>query len=90
CGIPLLSAPWSDAESLFRTGRDYLSAADPAAMRTQLARLRADPDLRRSLAANGLETIQARHTCAHRVDELLGIAAAIGVPTHPTRQETAA
>ena len=90
CGIPLLSAPWSDAESLFRTGRDYLSAADPAAMRTQLARLRADPDLRRSLAANGLETIQARHTCAHRVDELLGIAATIGLPISATRQETAA
>ncbi|MBN8871672.1 MAG: glycosyltransferase [Rhodospirillales bacterium] len=90
CGIPLVSAPWSDSESLFRPDRDYLRARDPHAMRTHLARLQADPDLRRSLAASGLETIRARHTCAHRVDELLGIAAAIGVPTHPTRQETAA
>lgn len=25
CGIPLVSAPWSDAEALFRPGTDYLS-----------------------------------------------------------------
>jgi spore maturation protein CgeB len=32
-----------------------------------------DEALRRSLAAHGLETIRRRHTCAHRVDELMGI-----------------
>ncbi|MFX9521798.1 glycosyltransferase, partial [Acinetobacter baumannii] len=28
CGIPLVSAPWSDAEGLFRPGRDFLFARD--------------------------------------------------------------
>ena len=32
-----------------------------------------DPDLRAALAAHGLATIRARHTCAHRVDELLAV-----------------
>ncbi|MGN6058962.1 MAG: glycosyltransferase family protein, partial [Sphingomicrobium sp.] len=33
-----------------------------------------DADLRASLVRSGLETIKARHTCTHRVDELLAIA----------------
>jgi spore maturation protein CgeB len=73
CGIPLVSAPWDDAEQLFRTGTDYLIAEDGAAMTRQLTAIRDDADLRRSLATHGLETILARHTCAHRVDELLSI-----------------
>ena len=32
-----------------------------------------EPELRRNLIHSGLQTILARHTCAHRVDELLGI-----------------
>ncbi|MEX6506186.1 glycosyltransferase [Jiella sp. M17.18] len=71
CGIPLISAPWDDAEGLFRTGTDYLVARDGGEMRTQLRRVLNDPDLAASLAASGLETIRARHTCRHRVDELL-------------------
>ena len=47
---------------------------------TSLADLREDADLRRSLAAAGLETILARHTCAHRVDELLAVVASLGAP----------
>jgi spore maturation protein CgeB len=31
--------------------------------------------LRRELAENGLATIRARHTCAHRVKELVSIVA---------------
>ena len=42
--------------------------------------LRGDPALRSALAANGLETIRARHSCAHRVEELLGIVATIRQP----------
>ena len=75
CGIPLASAPWSDSEGLFRVGRDFLTARNPAEMEAQLAALRDDPGLRASLAASGLETIRARHPCAHRVRELLGIVA---------------
>ncbi|HZZ83481.1 MAG TPA: glycosyltransferase [Anaeromyxobacteraceae bacterium] len=78
CGIPLVCAPWDDAEGLFRPGRDYLVARDGAEMRLHLAAILREPALARSLAESGLETIRARHTCAHRVDELLGILGAIG------------
>jgi spore maturation protein CgeB len=71
CGIPLICAPWTDSEALFRPGQDYLLAPTPVAMQAQMARLRAEPELRRALARSGWETIQARHTCAHRVDELV-------------------
>jgi spore maturation protein CgeB len=73
CGIPLISAPWDDAEHLFRPGEDYLVARDGAEMTDMLKALATEPDLRRSLAAKGIETILARHTCAHRVDELFAI-----------------
>ena len=80
CGIPLVSAPWHDAEGLFRPGEDFLFAADGAAMTRHLRALAADPELRASLAASGLETIRARHTCDHRADELLAIAASLATP----------
>jgi spore maturation protein CgeB len=83
CGIPLVSAPWDDAERLFRPGADYLVASDGAAMTRHLRALRDDPGLRAALTASGLETILARHTCAHRVDELLAIAARLS-PTPAT------
>jgi len=73
CGIPLISAPWLDSEGLFTPGEDFLVARDGAEMRTHLTALRSDPALRASLTAHGLATIRARHTCAHRVDELLAI-----------------
>ncbi|WP_267386621.1 glycosyltransferase [Sphingomonas sp. GC_Shp_3] len=79
CGIPLVSAPWDDAEHLFRPGTDYLIAADGAEMARHLTALRDDAALRESLVAHGLETIRARHTCAHRVEELLAITASLGV-----------
>jgi spore maturation protein CgeB len=74
CGIPLVSAPWSDCEGLFRPGRDFLVARDGAEMTRYLRFLHHDPDLRAALVESGLEQIRARHTCAHRVDELLAIA----------------
>ena len=75
CGIPLISAPWNDAEGLFRVGSDFLMVEDAEAMTKALRRVRDDADLRASLVSNGLETIRARHSCAHRVDELLAILA---------------
>jgi spore maturation protein CgeB len=77
CGIPLVSAPWDDRENLFRTGTDYLVASDGAAMERHLRALVHEPDLRSSLAQDGIETIRRRHTCAHRVDELLAIVATL-------------
>lgn len=73
CGIPLVSAPWHDAEHLFRPGEDFLTAPDGQAIRRALRAVAADPALRASLVQNGLETIRARHTCAHRAAELLAI-----------------
>jgi spore maturation protein CgeB len=78
CGIPLVSAPWDDAEGLFRPGRDYLVARDGTQMASHLRELLADAELAAELRRSGLETIAARHTCAHRVDELLEICAALG------------
>ena len=79
CGIPLVSAPWDDAEGLFAPGADYLVADDGAAMRRHLRAVLDDADLARALAERGRATILARHTCAHRVDELLAIARSLGV-----------
>jgi spore maturation protein CgeB len=73
CGIPLVSAPWQDSEGLFRIGQDFLMAQDSYDMEEQLRDVLNDSALAGSLASNGLETIRARHTCAHRVDELLRI-----------------
>jgi spore maturation protein CgeB len=77
CGIPLVSAPWEDSEALFTPGEDYLVARDGAEMTRHLSALKSDPQLREALAAKGLATIRARHSCAHRVDELLGIVATL-------------
>jgi spore maturation protein CgeB len=42
--------------------------------------LRNDPGLRATLVHCGLETIAKRHTCAHRVDELLAIVHQLRAP----------
>ena len=81
CGIPLLCARWDDAEGLFRPGTDYLVARDGVEMTRHLRALRDDPDLRANLVANGLRTIRARHSCAHRVDELFAIVASLSAST---------
>ena len=73
CGIPLVCAPWDDAEGLFRPGTDYLVARDGTQMSAYLEALSSDPAMRADLALHGLETIRERHTCAHRVDELLAL-----------------
>ena len=71
CGIPLVSAPWQDTEGLFRPGEDFLMGRNGAEMARHMRGLREDPGLRAALAASGLATIRARHSCAHRVRELL-------------------
>lgn len=71
CGIPLISAPWEDAEDLFRAGEDFLFARDGADMRRKMQLLLEEPQAASQLAANGLRTILDRHTCRHRAAELL-------------------
>jgi spore maturation protein CgeB len=81
CGIPLISAPWHDVEHLFTPGEDYLVAHDSDEMADHLNAVLTRPALASGLAQRGLRTILARHTCAHRVSELLAIAAELGVDT---------
>jgi spore maturation protein CgeB len=78
CGIPLICSPWEDAEGLFTPGEDYLMASSGAAMTTAISSLLSDHERAQTVAQHGLATIRARHTCAHRVDELLAIHASLG------------
>jgi spore maturation protein CgeB len=78
CGIPLVSAPWNDAESFFTPGRDYLVAQDGVAMQRHLRDVLQDAAMAQSLAKEGAAAVRARHTCSHRVDELFAILSEIG------------
>ena len=73
CGIPLISACWRDPEGLFSSGVDFLIANNGDEMKKHIRDLLNDPNMARELAMNGYRTICTRHTCAHRVDELLAI-----------------
>jgi spore maturation protein CgeB len=90
CGIPLVSAPWDDCEHLFRVGEDFLMVRDGTEMTRTLRDLKSDPELRAQLARNGLQTIAERHTCAHRVDELLSIVERMRAPVVERVLESAA
>jgi spore maturation protein CgeB len=78
CGIPLLCAPWTDIEGLFRLGEDYLCLPDERAMEAELKHLLMDDAARAQMATNALETIRNRHTCAHRAQQLLDICQELG------------
>ncbi|WP_459673457.1 CgeB family protein [Acidisoma sp. 7E03] len=78
CGIPLVSAPWQDVEHLFTPGDDFLMAETPAEMEQMMRRLQHDVDLRAHLANTGRRTIEARHTCGHRAQQLLDILGRLG------------
>jgi spore maturation protein CgeB len=83
CGIPLISAPWSDVESLFPPGC-YLQASGGETMKALLAALLSDADMAASLVSTGLDAVRQRHTCRHRVQELLSIVEAIKPPDQLT------
>jgi spore maturation protein CgeB len=90
CGIPLICSPWDDCEGLFTPGKDYLVVQHGAAMQGAMRMLLHDEAAAAALAEQGRATVLARHTCAHRVDELLAICAALGVTTAPTAVTPAA
>ena len=79
CGIPLISAPWSDVEGLFAPGDGFLCAAGSEEMKRHISALLADPDRAAAMAARGRQTVLDRHTCAHRIDELLEICGELGI-----------
>ncbi|SDH16170.1 CgeB family protein [Pelagibacterium luteolum] len=78
CGIPLIAAPWEDAENLFHPGADFLIARDGEEMKSQLMAVLNDKELASELSNRGREIIASRHTCRHRVDELFAILAEAG------------
>jgi spore maturation protein CgeB len=79
CGIPLVSAPWDDVEGLFTPGEDFLVAKNGREMERHLDDVIHDPELAGALREKGLATIRDRHTCAHRVDELLSVCDELGI-----------
>ena len=79
CGIPLICSPWSDAENLFTPGKDYLAVKNKAEMKRAIERVLNDEPVSRRLVENGLQTIQQKHTCSHRTDELYAICEALEV-----------
>lgn len=89
CGIPLICAPWHDSEHLFQPGRDFLVAPDGPRMASMLRQVLHDPALASSLARAGRRTIETRHTCAHRITELMAIVQQITTPAR-TRAHGAA
>jgi spore maturation protein CgeB len=82
CGIPLVSCYWNDCEQLFRPD-DFLMVDNPAAMRRALRRVLQEPDAAAAQAARGRETILGRHTCSHRVSELMAIVGTIAGQPEP-------
>ncbi|MCP3402123.1 MULTISPECIES: glycosyltransferase [unclassified Bradyrhizobium] len=72
CGIPLVSAPWSDAEGLFPEDT-YLKAADGTEMKLALRAVLDDRALSSAMVEAGLKTIRERHTCRHRAQQLVDI-----------------
>jgi len=65
--------PWDDVEGLFTPGKDFLVAHTGEEMKRHLSELLQNEDTRKEIAQHGRQTILTRHTCAHRVDELLNI-----------------
>jgi spore maturation protein CgeB len=86
CGIPLVSSPWRDVEGLFKPGTDFLVARDGAQMKRLLRQVMSQESRRRRLASHGLAAIRTRHTCAHRVDELLAIVAQVQADRLPLQR----
>jgi spore maturation protein CgeB len=90
CGIPIVSAPWDDIEGLFPEDC-YRRVANGAEMKQALLSLAQDRERAAEMAAAAARLIAERHTCRHRVLQLLDIVGEIrGTrPVHPALQEGA-
>jgi len=73
CGIPLVCAPWTDTEGLFRPEQDFVLARNGEEMRALLGELLASEATCQQIASSGLETIRQHHTCRHRAEQLMEI-----------------
>jgi spore maturation protein CgeB len=72
CAIPLVCSPWHDCERLFPVG-SYLTAANTDQMSAAMSDIMSDAALAREIARTGRDAVLTRHTCAHRVAELMGV-----------------
>lgn len=88
CGIPLICAPWDDSEHLFTPGEDYLVARNGREMKEKLEQVLNDPLTAASFSEHGRRTIEDRHTCAHRVDELMAVCREMGMTVTEETRET--
>lgn len=82
CRIPLVCSPWQDTEDLFTAGKDYLLARNGSEMKQHFRDLLHDDGLVSELTEQACQTIHERHTCAHRVDELLAICDTLDLPVN--------
>jgi spore maturation protein CgeB len=73
CGIPLISSQWDDCENLLTEGKDYLMVNNGEMMKEYIKNILENSSFADELGSNGRNTILKKHTCAHRVDELLEI-----------------
>ncbi|MCU7495050.1 MAG: glycosyltransferase [Ignavibacteria bacterium] len=87
CGIPLVSSPWEDSEGLFTSGEDFLMASNEKQMESHIKEVLNDKSLAESLSRHGRLTILKRHTCGHRVDELLKIYRQMGIESAFSSEE---
>jgi spore maturation protein CgeB len=78
CGIPVVTAPWDECEQMFTPDVDLLVARDGSEVERRIVALHGDPEFARFMGANGYQTVVSRHTCAHRVQELLAICGELG------------
>jgi spore maturation protein CgeB len=64
---------------LFTAGKDYLMAQNGKEMIIFMRQILNEPAFAEALAQHGRQTILARHTCAHRVDQLMEICQELGL-----------
>lgn len=73
CGIPLISAPWGKAETIFSPGNDFILCENGEEMKKMIRPVLFSKPLRAQLIQNGLTTISSGHLCSHRIDQLFRI-----------------
>jgi spore maturation protein CgeB len=78
CAVPVVTAPWDECEQMFTPDVDLVVARDGRDMERCMVALHSDPEFARFIGANGYQTVVSRHTCEHRVQELLAICHELG------------
>ncbi len=78
-GIPLICSPWDDCEHLFDKNRDFLMARNSQQMKECINLILHDQKFTSQMVFHGLRTVLSRHTCTHRVDQLIKICEESGI-----------